>query len=96
MKFLKCLMILLMFSVVGCDMIVEKMNILSDEKIKLQVVGNFGYFFFDFIIILWCMDGINIFVNVVINDRKEFNCIINGGNLFIMGMFNLVVCMLKG
>ncbi|MAF04982.1 hypothetical protein E2K99_07475 [Herbaspirillum huttiense] len=96
MKFLKCLMILSMFSVAGCDTIAEKTNILSDEKIKSQAAGNLGYSPSDLTIISRRTDGTNTFVNVVTNDRKEFSCIINGGNLLTMGMSNPAACTPKG
>ena len=42
------------------------------------------------------LEGTNTYVALKAKDGKEFNCIVNGGNLLSMGMTNPPVCSPKG
>jgi len=80
----------------GCSTIAEKTNILTDEKILSQTSGALGYSPNDLTIMDRRIDGTNTYVNLKAKDKKEFTCIINGGNFLTMGMTNPPMCGKKG
>ncbi|WP_240430535.1 hypothetical protein [Serratia marcescens] len=91
--------VLLMFSflsLAGCNAIAEKTNMLSDENIKSQAAGSLGYSPSDVTVTSKRTDGTNTYVVITTPDKKEFSCIINGGNLLTLGMTNPPACAPKG
>ncbi|AIC20882.1 MULTISPECIES: hypothetical protein [Pseudomonas] len=80
----------------GCNSIAGKTNTLSDEQIKSQTSGALGYAPSDVSIVSRRTEGTNTYVALKTNDNKEFNCIINGGNLLTLGMTNPPSCARKG
>ncbi|KPC54830.1 hypothetical protein [Amantichitinum ursilacus] len=80
----------------GCNSIAGSTNMLTDEKIRSSTGGALGYAPADLTIVSRRTDGTNTYVAVKAKDKKEFNCIINGGNLLTMGMTNPASCAKKG
>jgi len=80
----------------GCDTIASKTNILSDDKIKSSAGGAIGYEPSEVEILSKRVEGTNTYVVVRTNDKKQFSCIINGGNILTMGMTNPPQCAPKG
>lgn len=83
-------------SLAGCNVIASKTNVLDDEKIKSIGAGALGYSPEDLTLVNRRTDGTNTYANFKTNDKKEFVCIINGGNLLTMGMTNPPSCSKKG
>jgi hypothetical protein len=69
---------------------------LTDDKIKSSTSGVLGYSPEDLNIIDKRVDGTNTYVNLRAKDKKEFTCIINGGNLLSFGMINPPMCNKRG
>jgi len=69
---------------------------LDDEKIKSNTAGVLGYSPGDLAIIDRRTEGTNTYVSLTANDGKQFNCVINGGNLLTMGIVNPPACAPKG
>lgn len=87
---------LLVVAVSGCSSLAGKTNMLSDDKIKSDAGGALGYAPTELSIVSRRTEGTNTYVALKGNDGKEFNCIINGGNLLTMGMTNPPSCARKG
>ncbi|KPX59429.1 hypothetical protein ALQ57_02752 [Pseudomonas amygdali pv. hibisci] len=68
-------------SLAGCNIIASKTNVLDDEKVKSIGAGALGYSPEDLILVNRRTDGTNTYANFKTNDKKEFVCIINGGNI---------------
>ncbi len=79
----------------GCATVAESTNILSDEKILSQSAGALGYSSTDLTITSRRTEGTNTYVDLRAKDRKEFTCILNGGNLLSFGMTNPPQCTRK-
>jgi hypothetical protein len=84
----------------GCSSlggIAESTNTLSNDKILSQSAGVLGYSPSELSIVSKRTESTNTYVNLVgVKDKKEYVCIINGGNLFSLGMTNPPVCGKKG
>lgn len=83
----------------GCSSlggIAESTNTLSNDKILSQSAGVLGYSPSELSIVSKRTESTNTYVNLVSKNKKEFVCIINGGNLFSLGMTNPPVCGKKG
>lgn len=80
----------------GCASIASGTNTLTDEKIKSETSGALGYSPADLTITNRRTEGTNTYVNLQAKDKKEFTCIINGGNLLTFGMTNPPMCTKKG
>jgi hypothetical protein len=80
----------------GCNSIASSTNTLTDDQIKSQTSGALGYAPSDVSIVSRRTEGTNTYVAVKTNDSKQFNCIINGGNLLTFGMTNPPACAKKG
>jgi len=83
-------------SLTGCADIASRTNMLTDEKIKSETSGALGYSPDDLTITSRRTEGVNTYVNLKADDKKEFVCILNGGNLLTMGMVNPPMCGKKG
>lgn len=94
MKKISLLFVLLSLS--GCNLIAEKTNMLSDDKIKSQTSGALGYSPSDITLVSRRTEGTNTYAVVKTNDNKEFSCILNGGNIMTFGMTNPPSCAPKG
>lgn len=79
----------------GCSSIAERTNVLSDDDIRSKTAGTLGYSVNNVTLINRRTDGTNTFAVVRTNDKKEFSCTINGGNLLSMGMTNPPTCIPK-
>lgn len=80
----------------GCASIAGSTNTLTDDKIKSQTSGVLGYSPDDLTITSRRTEGTNTYVNLQVKDKKEFTCVINGGNLLTFGMTNPPICSKKG
>lgn len=81
----------------GCASIAESTNTLTDEKILSQSAGALGYSPNELSIVNRRTEGTNTYVNLIgTRDKKEFTCIINGGNALSFGMTNPPMCNKKG
>jgi len=80
----------------GCSTIAEKTNMLSDDSIKFSAGGVLGYQPSDLTITDRRTDGTNTYVNLIASNKKEYSCVINGGNLLSFGMTNPAQCAKKG
>jgi hypothetical protein len=89
-------LVLLVLQAAACSSIAQKTNNLSDDKIKSQTGGALGYMPEDLTLVSRRTEGTNTYVALKAKDGKEFNCIVNGGNLLSMGMTNPPVCSPKG
>lgn len=80
----------------GCNMLASKTNMLDDDTVKSKTGGALGYEPSEVTIVNKRVDGTNTYVLVKTKDNKQFNCIINGGNLLTFGMTNPPQCAPKG
>jgi len=80
----------------GCNALASKTNMLSDDDVKSQSAGALGYAPADLTVINRRTQGTNTYVLLKTNDNKQFNCIINGGNILTFGMSNPPNCAPKG
>lgn len=80
----------------GCASLAESTNTLSDEKILSQTAGTLGYSPKDLTITSRRTEGTNTYVDLKTKDKKEFVCVLNGGNLLTFGMTNPPSCNKKG
>ncbi|WP_434513684.1 hypothetical protein AB6Q56_13750 [Dechloromonas sp. ARDL1] len=94
--FQKLAVIALILMAGACANIAEKTNTLSDEKIKSQTGGTLGYAPDALTIVSRRTEGTNTYVELRANDKKVFNCVINGGNALSFGMTNPPSCAKKG
>lgn len=90
------LICLLAATISGCSSIAGGTNTLSDEKIKAHTSGVLGYTPNQITITSKQVQGTNTYVNLKASDKKEFTCVINGGNIFTLGMVNPPSCARKG
>jgi hypothetical protein len=80
----------------GCATVAEKTNMLSDDSIKSSTSGVLGYQPGDLTITDRHTDGTNTYVNLIAANKKEYSCVINGGNMLSFGMMNPPQCAKKG
>ena len=81
----------------GCAGIAEKTNTLSDEKVLSQSAGALGYAPNELKLVSRRTEGTNTYAQLVgIKDKKEYTCIINGGNALSFGTTNPPTCGRKG
>ncbi|MGY4819419.1 hypothetical protein ACVNP3_26185 [Pseudomonas chlororaphis subsp. piscium] len=80
----------------GCNSLAGKTNMLDDDKIKSQTGGTLGYDPSEITVVSRRTEGTNTYVLIKTKDSKQFNCIINGGNLLTLGMTNPPQCAPKG
>ncbi|OPA86093.1 hypothetical protein BFW87_25415 [Pseudomonas fluorescens] len=80
----------------GCNALAGKTNMLSDDDVKSQSAGALGYTPSDLTIVNRRTEGTNTYVLLKTGDNKQFNCIINGGNILTFGMSNPPSCAKKG
>lgn len=80
----------------GCSTVLEKTNMLSDEKLISQTSGALGYSPNQLTLVGRRTEGNNTYAELKAGDGKEFNCIINGGNMLTMGIVNPPMCAKKG
>ena len=83
-------------SLSGCASIAESTNTLTDVQILSQTSGALGYTKSDLTITNRHTEGTNTYVNLIAANKKEFTCIINGGNILTLGMSNPPQCAKKG
>lgn len=88
-----CAIILAMSA--GCSTIAEKTNFLSDDALKSKVAGTLGYSASAISLVDRRTDGTNTYAVIKTNDKKEFACTVNGGNLLSMGLVNPPSCTQK-
>lgn len=97
---MKRMFTLLLTSVIvmsGCASIAESTNMLTDEKVLSQSAGALGYSPNELSIVNRRTEGTNTYVNLIgVKDKKEYTCIINGGNALSFGMSNPPMCNKKG
>lgn len=80
----------------GCSHIASSTNSLTDDQIKSETSGALGYDPSDLTIVSKRIEGVNTYVNLRAKNKKEYTCIINGGNLLSFGMTNPPICAKKG
>lgn len=80
----------------GCASVASNTNSLTDERIKSETSGALGYAVSDLTIVSRRTEGTNTYVNLKAKNKKEYTCIINGGNLLSFGMTNPPICAKKG
>jgi hypothetical protein len=90
-----CIALLAAIALSGCNAIASKTNMLSDEKILSISAGALGYQPSDLKIVSRRVDGTNTYVNLEAANKKQFTCIINGGNALTFGMTNPPSCTAK-
>jgi hypothetical protein len=78
--------------VTGCATVAENTTIISDERLVSQSAGALGYSPSDLTITSRRTEGVNTYVDLKAKDKKEFTCVINGGNLLSFGMTNPPQC----
>lgn len=76
----------------GCSTIAEKTTVISDENLVSQSAGALGYSPKDLTITSRRTEGTNTYVDLKAKDKKEFTCIINGGNILTFGVTNPPQC----
>ncbi len=76
----------------GCATVAENTTVISDERLVSQSAGALGYSPSDLTITSRRTEGVNTYVDLKAKDKKEFTCVINGGNLFSFGMTNPPQC----
>lgn len=76
----------------GCAGIATRTNTLSDERILSETSGAIGHQPADVTLVSRRTEGVNTYVELKTKDGKQYSCIVNGGNLFSMGMTNPPVC----
>lgn len=79
----------------GCSTIAEKTNFMSDDDIKSKVAGTLGHSPSEVTLLNRRTDGTNTYAVVKLNNKKEYSCTLNGGNLLTMGMVNPPSCTAK-
>ncbi len=82
----------LSITLAGCSTVAEKTNFLSDESIKSKVAGTLGHDPASLTLVNRRTDGTNTYVTVRTNNKKEFACTLNGGNLLSAGIVNPPSC----
>ncbi|WP_080943293.1 hypothetical protein [Pseudomonas marginalis] len=80
----------------GCNAIASKTNMLSDDDLKSKSAGALGYDPADLTIVSRRTEGTDTYVTLKNKQNKQFNCLINGGNLLTFGMSNPPSCAKKG
>lgn len=80
----------------GCGSIASSTNSLSDDRLKTEAAGSIGVSPGELALLNRRTEGTNTFFAVKSRDGKEYNCIINGGNLLSFGMTNPPSCKRKG
>lgn len=86
----------LSFSISSCASIAGRTNMLTDKEILSSTSAALGYSPSQLTIISKRVDGTNTYVNLKAKDKKEFHCIINGGNILTFGIVNPPMCAKKG
>ncbi len=76
----------------GCATVAENTTVISDERLVSQSAGALGYSPSDLTITSRRTEGVNTYVNLKAKDKKEFTCVINGGNLLTFGVTNPPQC----
>ncbi|WP_205230599.1 hypothetical protein [Azospira oryzae] len=76
----------------GCATVAENTTVISDERLVSQSAGALGYSPSDLTITSRRTEGVNTYVDLKAKDKKEFTCVINGGNLFTFGVTNPPQC----
>ena len=70
---------------------------LSDAAILSATSGVLGYASTDLDIVARRTEGTNTYVNLKVKkDKKEYTCVIDGGNILTFGMINPPMCSKKG
>lgn len=82
----------LSITLAGCSTVAEKTNILSDDSIKSKVAGTLGHDPATLTLVNRRTDGTNTYVTVRTQNKKEFACTLNGGNLLTAGIVNPPSC----
>lgn len=80
----------------GCGSIAGSTNSLSDERLKSEAAGALGLSPGELALLNRRTEGTNTFYAVKARNGREYNCIINGGNLLSFGMTNPPSCKRKG
>ena len=80
---------------VGCAVVAEKTNFLSDTDVQRISARAIGYEPNDVVVQSRSTEGTNTYTTVKTKDGKVFSCTINGGNLLTSGMVNPPSCMRK-
>ncbi|MDR7152962.1 hypothetical protein J2W49_004941 [Hydrogenophaga palleronii] len=80
----------------GCGSIASSTNSLSDDRLKSEAAGSLGLSPGELSLLNRRTEGTNTFYAVKGRDGKEYNCVLNGGNLLSFGMTNPPSCKRKG
>lgn len=83
---------LMLAALAGCSTIAEKTNFISDGDIKSKVAGTLGYAPDAVTLVSRHTEGTDTYVVVRVQNRKEFACTLNGGNLLTAGIINPPSC----
>lgn len=80
----------------GCGSIASSTNSLSDDRLKSEAAGALGLSPGELSLVNRRTESTNTYYAVKARDGKEYNCVINGGNLLSFGMTNPPSCKRKG
>jgi hypothetical protein len=92
----RALALVALISLGGCGSIASSTNSLSDERLKSEAAGAIGLSPDALSLLNRRTEGTNTYYAVKARDGKEYDCIINGGNLLSFGMTNPPSCKRKG
>jgi len=79
----------------GCTTVAGSTNMLSDERIVAESAGVLGRAPADLTLVTRQTSGTNTYATLRGKDKKEYACVINGGNLLSFGMVNPPTCTAK-
>ena len=92
----RALALITLISLGGCGSIASSTNSLSDERLKSEAAGALGLSPGELSLLNRRTESTNTYYAVKARDGKEYNCVINGGNLLSFGMTNPPNCKRKG
>lgn len=76
----------------GCATVAGGTNMLTDERIVSESAGALGVAPSDLTLVSRRTSGTNTYANLRGKDKREYTCVINGGNLLSFGMVNPPTC----
>jgi hypothetical protein len=79
----------------ACATLAGGTNVLSNERIVAESAGALGLAPGDLALLTRRTEGTNTYATLRAKDRKEYLCVINGGNLLSFGMVNPPICSAK-
>jgi hypothetical protein len=84
--------LLLSSHLTACGTVAGSTNMLTDDRIVSESAGALGVSPSDLTLLSRRTSGTNTYANLRAKDKREYTCIINGGNLLSFGMVNPPTC----